>query len=580
VEQTAADHYERGLRLQAGDPDAAVSELKAAADLGYAPAYSRLANIFLRGWGVPEDHEAAVYWLDRVAAAGDLEARYNLGYQYYAGRGVAEDKAAAAEHWRVAGEGGFALAMSNLGSLYSSGEGVFQDAEQAVIWLRRAAEAGDAAGQMKLGVCYKAGLGVAQDYKEALRWLHAAAAQGETEALAYLGEFFVKGLGQPTDRVEGARWYYKAAQQGHAEARQQFDRLDRELRDAADADSAEGQRYLGLVFLEGIDMDPDAEVAVAWFMLAASKDDARANMSLAQCYAAGQGVEVDVEQAVEHCMRAARAGLPEALYEAGLLHTAAGGFDADTCAKAMQCFKAAAEGGHTIAQAHVDMENYYLRALKGNADSAGTLGSVFVDHPLIRRDYEQAVHWLEQALESAYNGELSLNTYELSLKLGRLYLHGGSTTTLLGSRQYTRNPEGAVRWLEGPARGGDTEARTQLARLYADRESGVYDLQNAIDWVNLACANGDESALPIVQAAYDQDEAAARSQRAREWDAQRAAERDSGVRNDDPFIPPVCGFCGGSGTELQTRGHYVNGHYWGDTYTTCLHCMGTGLLYH
>jgi hypothetical protein len=466
--------------------------------------------------------------------------------------------------------------MSNLGSLLFSGDGVAEDRAAAFRWFGLAAEAGNADGQLKLGVCYKAGYGVTPDHPAALRWFHASAAQGNASAMGYVGEYFQNGYAQPADAVEAARWYYLAVQAGNAEARATFDLLDQQLRNAAEADSAEGLRYLGLVFLQGIDQGVDAEVAASWFQLAANQGDARACLQLAHCYAQGIGVQADTESALKYCQKAAEAGLPEALYEAGILSYAASGYGPEAHARALVCFEAAAEAGHAVAQVHVELDPYYQRAFRGDADAAGTLGCVYIQHELLRPDYEQAEHWLRTSLEQAYN-------LEFALRLGRLYLHGGTTTTLAGKREHAPEPGRAIELLELPASGGDTQARTELARLYADRSSGVYDLERAMHWVDLAAVNGDYSAVPVVQAAYDADQAAAlvSSREAYRFPFEEPEQiGDSYGDSNEPFPPAPCGFCGGAGTQLQSRGQYINGRYWPDTYTTCLECNGTGLLFH
>lgn len=125
-----------------------------------------------------------------------------------------------------------------------------------------------------------------------------------------------------------------------------------------------------------------------------------------------------------------------------------------------------------------------------------------------------------------------------SLALGKLLLAGGETVTLLGTKTFAPDPLAAASALDAIATYGNTEARTLLARLRADHKSPAYDLPRAIDWANLAAANGDFTSVPIVQAEVDR--AGRAEQRAR-----LALNRDTGA--SDPMPAPVCGYCGGAG---------------------------------
>lgn len=544
---------------EATDMEGALREYGIAANFGSLPACKRIAEIHMHGQGVPVDHALAVPWLERAAEKGDLESRYNLGCEYYAGRGVPQDRSIAAQHWRVAAEGEFAPAQDNLGALYFVGDGVPLDPAEAARWFRRGAEHGNASCQLKLGLAYKNGFGVDRDERLAYRWTHRAAMQGNSIAQLEVGRFCESGFGVQADPVDAAYWYLRAAQKAELGAATEYRRIEAVLRAAESRNEPVGQRFLALACREGVDEPVDLERAYRYLQMAAKQDDPRALLASAACLAEGVGVREDDERAAQSCARAAELGDATAQYELGILLEHAGNHDSSSHAEAFAWFEKAAAQGHDVARVHVEIEPIWRRALAGLTSGQRDLGLVFLRNDVLRHDYELAEHWLSLAAPM---------DLEASKALGFLYVTGGDTVTILGRRAHPPNVAGAVAALEGVARAGDTASRTRLALLYADRSSGVYDIGRAVDWVNLAAANGDRSAVPVVQAAYDA-----------EMSASRAPWSDD-VRVSDPFPPSPCGFCGGSGQVLQSRGQYINGHYWPDTYTTCLECNGTGALFH
>jgi TPR repeat protein len=136
-------------------------------------------------------------------------------------------------------EKGDAKAQLNLGWRYFKGEGVPKDSTEAVKWFRPAAEQGDAVAQGSLGQCYYEGWGVVKNSTEAVKWLRPAAEQGYAEAQCYLGLCYRDGEGVPKDYVQAYKWFNPAAAQGHAGAKENRDRLEKQM---SPEQIAEGQR--------------------------------------------------------------------------------------------------------------------------------------------------------------------------------------------------------------------------------------------------------------------------------------------------------------------------------------------------
>ena len=109
---------------EAGNPQLAAKEFRAAAEKGDADCQYNLALMYEQGMGVTKDEKEAVVWYRKSAEQGNSNAQFNLGVLYENGRGTAVDFAQANQWYRKAAEQGDALAIGNLGMLYVRGDGV------------------------------------------------------------------------------------------------------------------------------------------------------------------------------------------------------------------------------------------------------------------------------------------------------------------------------------------------------------------------------------------------------------------------------------------------------------------------
>ena len=82
------------------------SDLRRAADQGFANAQYALGKAYRDGHGTPRDPKAASAWFERAAEQGYAPAQRNLGLQYAEGREVAPDPARAAVWLTLAGQQG------------------------------------------------------------------------------------------------------------------------------------------------------------------------------------------------------------------------------------------------------------------------------------------------------------------------------------------------------------------------------------------------------------------------------------------------------------------------------------------
>lgn len=183
-----------------------------------AEAQNNLGVNYVKGEGVPQDHQRAVKLFRQAANQGLADAQSNLGLMYTSGAGVPEDPIEAAKLFRRAAKQGLADAQNNLGLMYTMGEGVCEDYMKATSWFHLAADQGHAEAQYNLGVAYDNGLGVPEDRIETLKWYRLAAIQGYAAAQYNLGVMYRNGEEIPEDDKEAVKWFRLAADQGYASA--------------------------------------------------------------------------------------------------------------------------------------------------------------------------------------------------------------------------------------------------------------------------------------------------------------------------------------------------------------------------
>lgn len=208
----AQSHYISGNNFYFGksqkqDKWLAVSEFRAAANLGNPYAQNNLASCYLRGDGVDQDLSAALKWFRKAVEQGYHQAQFNLGWCYENGRGVEQDRMEATKLYHKAAEQGHARAQYKLGTSYKHGLGVEQDYVEAVKWFCKAAEQGNAGAQYNLGLCYENGEGVELDWEEAAKWYRKGAEQGDADAQYYLKKLEDKKRGGKIEKMSKSPYY-------------------------------------------------------------------------------------------------------------------------------------------------------------------------------------------------------------------------------------------------------------------------------------------------------------------------------------------------------------------------------------
>lgn len=165
-----------------GNYEKALAEVKPLAAQGNPEAQWFLANLYLKGLGIPKDPKLAFTWFEKSALQGYDKAEHALGLMYSRGYGVKKDFPQAVYWYQKAADHGYAESQNNLGLKYEYGQGVPRNYEKAAEWFRKAAQQGHAKSQMNLGRMYQKGTGVPQDNVKAYMWYELAAMQGDKTA--------------------------------------------------------------------------------------------------------------------------------------------------------------------------------------------------------------------------------------------------------------------------------------------------------------------------------------------------------------------------------------------------------------
>ena len=231
--------YDDGMGEVRQDQSKAALYYRMAAELGYAPAQSRLGAMYSNGTGVTRNYTEAVRWLELAVAQGDIIAKYNLGLCYYFGRGVsASTEADRQKNYAVAyrlfndvveaeGRGStYYSALSMLGQCYLFGRGVAQDSRKAYgCFLESGRDGNNANAQYYLGMFYYTGRDnvVTVDYRIAVEWFTKSANQGVAAAQYELGRCCLYGVGTTKNRENAKVLLEAAAKAGDKNAKKLYE---------------------------------------------------------------------------------------------------------------------------------------------------------------------------------------------------------------------------------------------------------------------------------------------------------------------------------------------------------------------
>jgi TPR repeat protein len=281
--------------------------LREASDLG-----DREARSLLRQMPLPQKSEGGMVAKIRAAAeSGDAEAQYQLGQMRERADGMRRDISEAISWYEKAAANGQVDAALALGRIHINGTGVKKSYEMARRWYLLAAEQGSLRGVFHVGYCDDR----LERYESALEWYRKAAEGGDLAAAFNLAQLYRLGQGAEKNFAAAEKWFRVAAREGDGEALRELGLLL--LREAGDGGSAEGMEFLRRAATGGDTaaqyhlaqwlVDDDPRAAAEWLRKAAV-DDVRAQSALGMMLVEGDEIEQNVEEGMTFLRKAAKAG--------------------------------------------------------------------------------------------------------------------------------------------------------------------------------------------------------------------------------------------------------------------------------
>lgn len=242
-----------------------------------------------------KSYDRAMYWFQQSALQDCGEAQYYVGFYKLEGRGGAQDVEQAWEWFLRAAENGVPAAQYMTGLFLAEGISCRRSESKAFEWFVEAARAGYEDAVNVVALCYENGVHVRQNLVTAALWRSGK----ETAAEDYTDELAEEPQPLPDDGeelyqtarrclsehdYEGAAMFYKrAAEVGHVRAQCSYGKC-LYLGSGVRKDPAEAFRWfshaaaknldiaqynLGIMYLKGVHVEKDRELARKYFTLAA-----------------------------------------------------------------------------------------------------------------------------------------------------------------------------------------------------------------------------------------------------------------------------------------------------------------------
>ncbi|QDC03232.1 sel1 repeat family protein [Mesorhizobium sp. 8] len=214
---------------------------------GDPAAQTLVAEILSRGLGVPLNAAEAAKWYQRAAERGVPEAQFQYALMLIDGTYVKKDRKEAHALMQAAAEAGNTLAQFNFAQLLVEEDSGDAGLARAAPYYERAAEAGLPDAQYAMAQFYANGVGgKKEDDVKARALLAQAARQNYDTAEIDLAQWLIDGRGGKRDLKAGFQWMKRAADGGNVAA----------------------QNRLAKLYMAGIGVEPDSNLAAAWYIVA------------------------------------------------------------------------------------------------------------------------------------------------------------------------------------------------------------------------------------------------------------------------------------------------------------------------
>jgi TPR repeat protein len=187
----------------------AVSWLEKAAAAGSASAMAQLSNLYIEGFGVPQDDAKAIALLQQAADTGYGPAQRDLAERLATGRGVEKNQPLALKLLYAAAHTDL-TAANNLGVVLWRGDWGDKDVADGLKWMEVTLDNGFWVSGRNLAKIYHLGLGVTSDEDKARNYLEKAGAAAGAESARGVAELYERGEVIAKDLDAAQRWRRKA----------------------------------------------------------------------------------------------------------------------------------------------------------------------------------------------------------------------------------------------------------------------------------------------------------------------------------------------------------------------------------
>ena len=381
----------RQLEASFNGETADFEDVRQGAENGNASSQKILADYYATGYKTERDLVKALYWMKKAAASGD--PRYAEHAQGFV------DSFSDIEEVVARANNSDPHAQAQLAEKYV---GIFQnypdyDQEKgkrdAFEMAGKSASGGDPLGMFVLGMCYENGYGTETDFDKAFKLYKQSAELGNPRGELSLSQVYLLGRGTESDPDAAVVWLEKAEQHGNTGVEQ--------VR----------TMYPQIMFGMGLDKlgdgansgGPNPELGVRLVRKAAELGHGEAQVTLGMLYLNGNNVEQDFEAGLEWLRKAVESGNRQAIsaldrYDRPEAYNAAANKefakkDQADKEKVFRLMKHAAEGGLAASQS--------------------TLGFLYMNGYGVLPDYQKGMEWFRKAADQGdENAVRSIQKYE------------------------------------------------------------------------------------------------------------------------------------------------------------------------
>lgn len=292
--------------------------LQKAADRGFVPSVTLLADVYFQGRLVPRNEEKAFALYLKGAELGNGRCQYQTAEMYRDGIGTDVDLEESEKwfgrfaHSLTAVNGIWAADWARmygydrelirsiyrrsaecgntaaLGDMLNMDACAGKDCLEEIGGLRFLAERGNADAARRLGNAYYDGVGIEKDYAEAVRWYEVSAGTGDQWCRNRLGEMHRDGRGVSAEPEKALEWFSEAAAFGNTggignilnlysanllDKDPRFEEYLNKMKRLADTGNADAVRRIGNIYHDGSGVKRDCAEAAEWYKKAALLGD-------------------------------------------------------------------------------------------------------------------------------------------------------------------------------------------------------------------------------------------------------------------------------------------------------------------